>query len=249
MSSEEVLKAVFPFLEGTDLVNCMSVCKQWHNVAFDDYFWKCLCAKRWPSVCKRQSPPTVSYYNLFRSFYKRHQGKTLLPPRLSFNDLEFYIDIWAEETLIFSEVVPGSVLHKGSWTPPPGTCDVLRLHLEGPEYKMTFPVEPRFRIPFLQTVSVSMLVGRKDSNRVACMIKNSVFDYIDRTADRALAFDYLDFSPMYPFVSGIRAWISLLFTDQGKEEDMDVFGIEMDFRDAASSEVEVLWLVDMLDWK
>ncbi|GAA0142279.1 hypothetical protein LIER_35548 [Lithospermum erythrorhizon] len=252
MASEEVLKAVFPFLEGTDLANCMRVCKQWHDVGIDDYFWKCLCAKRWPSVCKRPSPPTVSYYKLFRNFYKRHQGKTLLPPRLSFNDLEFYIDIWAEGTLIFSEVVPGSVLHKGSWVPPPGICDALKLHLEGPEYKMTLPVEPRFTIPLIQTVTVSVLVGRKDSNKVACIMKNSVCDYIDRTAHRALAFDYLDFSPMYPFVSGIRAWMSLLFMDHGKDEEnqeMDVFGIEMDFCDAASSEVEVLWLLDMLDWK
>ncbi|KAM7516716.1 hypothetical protein LguiA_006299 [Lonicera macranthoides] len=249
MSCEEVLKAVFPLLEGADLASCMEVCKQWRDLARDDYFWKCLCAKKWPSICKRPSPPTVTYYKLFQTFYKRKSKRTLLPPRLSFADLEFYIDIWTEETLIFSEVVPGPVLQKGIWVPPPGICDVLRYHLEGPEYKMTLPVEPRFAVPQSQTVSVSVLVGRKDTNRAACIISKSVFNYIDRTAYRALAYDYLDFSPAHPFVSGIRAWISLLFMDHGIEGIIDVFGIEMDFCDAANSEDEVLWLLDMLDWK
>lgn len=249
MSCEEVLKAVFPLLEGADLASCMEVCKQWRDIAQDDYFWKCLCAKKWPSICKRPSPPTVTYYKLFQTFYKRKSKRTLLPPRLSFADLEFYIDIWTEETLIFSEVVPGPVLQKGIWVPPPGICDVLRYHLEGPEYKMTLPVEPRFAVPQSQAVSVSVLVGRKDTNRAACIISKSVFNYIDRTAYRALAYDYLDFSPVHPFVSGIRAWISLLFMDHGSEGIIDVFGIEMDFCDAANSEDEVLWLLDMLDWK
>ncbi|CAK9186021.1 unnamed protein product [Ilex paraguariensis] len=249
MLSEEVWKAVFPLLEGTDLAACMVVCRQWQEIAKDDYFWKCLCAKRWPSICKQPSPPIVTYYKLFQTFYKRQHQRTLPPPRLSLNDLEFYIDIWAEERLIFSEKVPGPVLQKGIWVPPPGICDVLRFHLESPEYKMTLPVEPRFAVPQSQTVSVSVLVGRKDSKRVACIINKSVFEYIDRTAYRALAFDYLDFSPVYPFVSGIRAWISLLFMDHGSEGVIDVFGIEMDFCDAANSEEEVLWLLDMLDWK
>ncbi|KAL2528622.1 F-box protein [Forsythia ovata] len=249
MACEEILKAVFPLLEGEDLATCMLVCKQWQEIARDDYFWKCLCAKRWPSICKRPSPPTVTYLKLFKTFYKRQQNRPLLPPRLSFKDLEFYIDIWSEQNLIFSDVVPGLVLQKGSWIPPPGISDVLRFHLEGPEYKMTLPVEPRFNIPFSQTVSVSVLVGRKDSNKVACIINKSVFDYIDRSAYRALAFDYLDFSPAHPFVSGIRAWISLLFMDHGNEGIIDVFGIEVDFCDAANSEEQVLWLLDMLDWK
>ncbi|KAL2504984.1 F-box protein [Abeliophyllum distichum] len=249
MACEEILKAVFPLLEGEDLATCMLVCKQWQEIAQDDYFWKCLCAKRWPSICKRPSPPTVTYHKLFKTFYKRQHNRTLLPPRLSFKDLEFYIDIWSEQNLIFSDVVPGLVLQKGSWIPPPGISDVLRSHLEGPEYKMTLPVEPRFKIPFSQTVSVSVLVGRKDSNKVACVINKSIFDYIDRSAYRALAFDYLDFSPAHPFVSGIRAWISLLFMDHGNEGIIDVFGIEVDFCDVADSEEQVLWLLDMLDWK
>lgn len=94
-----------------------------------------------------------------------------------------------------------------------------------------------------------MLVGRKDSDRVARVIDKSKFDYVDRTAYRALAYDYLDFSPFYPFVSGIRAWISLLFMDCGNEGVIDVFGIEMDFCDIANSKEEVLWLLDMLDWQ
>ncbi|RVX06761.1 F-box protein [Vitis vinifera] len=165
MAYEEVLKAVFPLLEGADLASCMLVCKQWRDIAQDDYFWKCVCAKRWPSICKRPSPPTVTYY---------------------------------KREIIFSEVVPGPVLQTGIVVPPPGICDMLRFHLEGPEYKMTLLVEPRFTVPLMATVSVSVLVGRKDSKKVACIINKSMFDYIDRTAYRALAFDYLDFSPSIP---------------------------------------------------
>lgn len=251
MSSEEVLKVVFPLLDGQDLSSCMMVCKQWRDIARDDYFWKCLCAKRWPSICKQPKPPTVTYHKLYRTFYKRQQGRTLPPPRLSFENLEFFIDIWAEDKLIFSEVVPGPVLQAGIKIPPVGVSDLLRFHLEGPDYKMTLPVEPRFIVPLSQTVSVSVLVGRKDSNKVACIINKSMFDYIDRTAYRALAFDYLDFSSEYPFISGIRAWISLLFMEDGKGNEgvIDVFGIEMDFCDTANSKEEVLWLLDMLDWK
>ncbi|XP_022144418.1 F-box protein At5g39250 [Momordica charantia] len=249
MTWEEILKVIFPLLEGVDLASCMAVCKQWRDIARDDYFWKCLCAKRWPSTCKRPDPPTRTYYKLYQDFHKGHQRRILLPPRLSFDDLEFYIDIWSEDSLIFSEVVPGQVLQAGIKVPPPGTSNVLRCHLEAPEFKMTLLVEPRFTIPLCHTVSVSVLVGRKDSNKVARIVNKSVFDYIDRTSYRALAFDYLDFSPLHPFVSGIRAWISLLFLDDGNDGVLDVFGIVMDFNDAANSKDEVLWLLDLLDWK
>lgn len=249
MVNEEVLKAIFPLLDGIDLASCMIVCKQWRDVAQDDYFWKCLCARRWPSICKRPSPPTVTYYKLYQTFYKRQNRRILLPPRLSFDDLEFFIDIWSEDKLIFSEVVPGPVLQNGMKIPPLGITDLFGYHLDGPEYKMTIPVEPRFTVTWSQTVSVSVLVGRKDSNRVACIINKSKFEYIDRTAHRAHAFEYLDFSPDYPFTSGIRAWISLRFLEDGNEGVLDVFGIEMDFCDAANSKEEVLWLLDMLDWK
>ncbi|GAB2287732.1 hypothetical protein Dimus_022094 [Dionaea muscipula] len=249
MNSEEVLKAVFPLLDGKDLASCMLVCKQWSYVAQDDYLWKCLCAKRWPSICKRAQPPTMTFYKLYRTFYKRRRHRALLPPRLSFDSLDFYIDIWTEEKLMFSEVVPGPFLKIGLKIPPDGISDMLRYHLESPSYKMTLSVEPRFSLPLGQAVSVSVLAGRKDSDKVACIIDKAQFDYIDRSSFRALAFNYLDFSPKYPFVSGIRAWISLLFMDDGNEGVIDVFGIEMDFCDAASSEEEVLWLLDMLDWK
>lgn len=250
MDSEEVLKSVFPFLDGTDLASCMLVCKQWRDIAKDDYFWKCVCAKRWPSVCKRLTPPIVTYYRLFKTFSRRQYHRTLLPPKLSFTNLEFYVDIWTEDILIFSEVVTGLTLQSGIKTLPSGIPDKPRFRLEGPEYKMIFPVEPRFLVPpGRQTVSVSVLVGRKDSNKIACIINKSTFDYIDRSACRALAFDYLDFSPAHPFVSGIRAWVSLLFTDDVQEGIINVFGIELDFCDAANSEEEVLWLLDMLDWK
>lgn len=249
MTNEEVLKAVFPLLEGADLASCMAVCKQWRDLAQDDYLWKCLCAKRWPSICRRPNPPTTTYYKLYQTFYKRKHRRGLLPPRLSFDDLEFFIDIWSEDRLLFSEVVSGPALQTGIKTPPPGICDVLRFHLEGREYKMTLPVEPRFSVPLSQTVSVSVLVRRKDTNKVACIINKSMFDYIDRTSYRALAFDYLDFSPNHPFVSNIRAWVSLLFLEDGSEDVIDVFGMEMDFCDAANSKEEVLWLLDILDWK
>lgn len=251
MASEEVLKAVFPLLEGIDLASCMVVCKQWRDLARDDYFWKCLCAKRWPSICKRPNPPTVSYCKLYQTFYKRQHRKTLLPPRISFDDLEFFIDIWAENRLLFSEVVSGTVLEQGIKVPSSGVCELLKYHLEGSEFKMTLPVEPWFTISSSQTetVSVSVLVGRKDSNKVARIINKSMFDYIDRSSYRALAFEYLDISPVYPFLSGIRAWISLLFMETGNDGSMDVFGIQMDFCDVANSKEEVLWLLDMLDWK
>lgn len=249
MSCDEILKAVFPLLDNTDLVTCMLVCKHWHEIACDDYFWKCLCAKRWPSICKQSSPPTATYHKLFKTFYKRQRNKTLLPPRLSFNDLDFYIDLWTEQKLIFSEVVPGTDLQNGTWAPPCGICDVLKFHLVSPEYKMTLPVHPRFSIPSGKAVTVSVLVSRKDSNKVARIMNDSIFEYIDRSAFRALAFDYLDFSPQHPFVSGIRAWVSLLFTNYSDDEHFDVFGIELDFCDIANSKDQVLRLLDMLDWK
>ncbi|KAL5987812.1 hypothetical protein ACLOJK_035566 [Asimina triloba] len=245
----EVLKVVFPLLDGKDLASCMWVCRQWRDIARDDYFWKCLCAKRWPSICKRPSSQITSYHKLFQTFSKRPRSRTLLPPRLSFDNLEFYIDIWSGEKLLFSEMVPGLVLRTGIKSPPPGIGNVLKVHLEGPECKMTMPVEPRFTVSRSQTLNVSVFVGRKDTNKIACIVNRSGFDYVDVTSFRALAFDYLDISPIYPFVSGIRAWVSLLFMGDGNDGVIDVFGIELDFRDAASLEDEVLWVLDMLDWK
>ncbi|KAJ4826315.1 hypothetical protein Tsubulata_004077 [Turnera subulata] len=247
MSYEEILKAVFPSLDGVDLASCMLVCKQWRDVAQDDYFWKCLCAKRWPSICKRPIPPTGSYYKLYQKFHKRQHYQTLLPPRISFDDLEFFIDIWSENKLIFSKLVPGPVLHTGIQALP--SLARVRSQDEAPEYKMILPVEPRFKIPLSQTVSFSVFVERKDSGKVACIIDKSMFDYIDRTGYKAMAFDYLHFSPEHPFIPGIRAWISLLFVEERNEGIIDVFGIEMDFCDAAKSKDEVLWLLDILDWK
>lgn len=40
MESEEVLKAVFPLLEGVDLASCMAVCKQWNDIAKDRFLLK-----------------------------------------------------------------------------------------------------------------------------------------------------------------------------------------------------------------
>ncbi|KAA8547922.1 hypothetical protein F0562_004351 [Nyssa sinensis] len=186
-------------------VNCCR--NKWREIAQDDYLWRSLCAKRWPSCCKQTSPSTGFYYKLFQSFNKRQ----ILPP---------------------------------------GVSDMLSFLPENAEFRMVLPVEPSFIVTLSQAIIVSVLVGRKDSNKIACIINKSIFDYIDRTANRAIAFDYLDFTPALPFVSGIRAWISLLLMDNGTEGiNMDVFRIEMDFCDAANSEEEVLWLLDALDWK
>ncbi|XP_073102961.1 F-box protein At5g39250 isoform X1 [Elaeis guineensis] len=244
----EVLKAVFPLLDGKDLASCMLVCCRWRDIAKEDYFWKCACAKRWPSICRRPLP-ALGYYKLFKTFSRPQRPQPLLPPRLSFNDLEFYIDLWSEQKLIFSEAISGSMLRTGIRNPPPGISDILKVHLNGPDYKMVVQAEPRFTITLGSTITVSVLVGRKDTNQIACIIRDSVFDYVDGSAFRALAYAYLNFSPGHPFISGIRAWVSLLFVANGNENAIDVFGIEIDFCDAASKEHEVLWLLDMLDWK
>lgn len=246
--SSEVLKAVFPLLDGEDLVSCMLVCRQWRGIAGDDYFWKCICAKRWPSICKRP-PPTISYHKLFVTFGRSQPPQPLPRSRLSFHDLEFFIDLWSEETLIFSEAVSSTVLQTGIRNPPSGIPDPLKDHLKSDDYKMLMQVEPKFSFSLEQTISVSVLVGRKDTNQMARVVNQSVFGYIDGDAFRALAYDYLNFAPGYPFISGIRAWVSLLFMANESHSISGVFGIEIDFCDAASSENEVLWLLDMLDWK
>ncbi|XP_074317093.1 F-box protein At5g39250 [Silene latifolia] len=245
----EVLKAVFPLLDGVDLASCMLVSKPWREIARDDYLWKCACARKWPSICKKPSSSSISYYKLYRTFYKRQRCRDLPPPRLSFNDLEFYIDIWLEGQLIFSEVIPGPVFLIGIKDPPSGIPDILRLHLKRPDYKMMLPVQPMICLPLGQLASISMMASRKDSDQFACIINKAFFDYVDRTSYRAHASDYLDFSPAHPFISGIRAWISLLLSDHGSDGSVEVFGIEMDFCDVAGTKEEVLWLLDMLDWK
>lgn len=141
------------------------------------------------------------------------------------------------------------MLQSGIKQLPPEISDVLKDHLDGPDYKMTMQVEPKFTIPLGQTINVSVLVSRKDRNEIACILNESVFDYVDGSAFRALAYDYLNFSADHPFISGIRAWVSLLFMAHNEDSIIDVFGIEIDFCDAANSENEVLWLLDMLDWK
>ncbi|KAJ6847031.1 F-box protein isoform X1 [Iris pallida] len=247
-SHGEVLKAVFPLLDGDDLCSCMCVCRQWRDVAQDDHLWKCICSRRWPSICKKP-PPSLSYHKLFVTFSPPRQPQPLLPAKLSFKDLEFYFDLWSDENLIFSEAVSGSTLQAGIKNPPPGIPESLRAHLDSNECKMMVQVEPRLSIPHIRSVTVSVLVCRKDTDQVACILKRSMVGYIDGNAFKALAYDYLGFSSDHPFVSGIRAWVSLLFLSSSDDSVSDVFGIEVDFCDAAYSENEILWLLDMLDWK
>lgn len=248
MISSEALKAVFPILDGEDLVSCMLVCRQWKEIAKDDYFWKCICAKRWPSICKRP-PPAISYHKFFVTFGRSQPPQPLPPSRLSFLDLEFFIDLWSEQTPIFSEVISSNVLQRGIKNPPPGISEALKVHLESDDYKMIMQVEPRFSFSLGQTISVSVFASRKDTNQIARIMNHSLFGYVDGNAFRAMAFDYLKFAPGYPFISGIRAWVSFLFLANNNHSITDVFGIEIDFCDAARSENEVLWLLDMLDWK
>ncbi|XP_031489428.1 F-box protein At5g39250 isoform X2 [Nymphaea colorata] len=244
---EVILKAVFPLLSGSDLAACMCVCRQWRDIGRDEYFWKGLCAERWPSICKKSSPPPFGYYKLYLTFCKKQPPRPLLPPNLSFTNLEFYIDVWSDEKLVFSEVVPGPILQAGIKNPPPGISDVLRLRLEGPGYKMMMAIDPWFPMVQSESISASVLVSRQDTKKLARIINKSSFDYVDGMG-RAFAYDYLEFSPLHPFISGIRAWLSLLLMEDGDGGNV-VFGIEMDFFDAANSEDEVLWLLDMLDWK
>jgi hypothetical protein len=243
----EVLKAVFPLMDGKDLVFCMLVCRQWCEIAKDDYFWKCICARKWPSICKHP-PPDTNYKNLYLTFSKPWKMQDLPVPRLTFDDLVFYIDMWLEESLIFSQAVSGSIFQTGLQSTPPGIPDVLVTHLNSLDCILVMEVEPKLRIPMGHTITVSVLAHRKDTNKMACIINKSTFDYIDSNAARALAYEYLRFSPRHPFITDIRAWMSLLFR-YNETNIIEVFGIEIDFCDAARSETEILWLVDMLDWK
>ncbi|XP_022979540.1 F-box protein At5g39250-like [Cucurbita maxima] len=247
MTCEEVLNLIFPLLEDVDLASCMAVCKQWRDVARNDYLWKCLCAKKWPSMCKR---PNISrtYYKLYRNLYERPKSRCLLTPRLSFDDLEFFIDIWSKNTLLFSRMVLGEVLQDGLKNPTSRTNNVLSYLQEGPGFKMTLAVEPGFSISISDTMSVSVLVRCKNSNKVAHIVNKSIFDYFDKMSCRAFCFDYLDFSHLYPFVSGIRAWVSLLFLDNENDGVVDVNGIVMDFCDVAKTKDEVLCLLYLLNW-
>lgn len=122
------------------------------------------------------------------------------------------------------------------------------MHLASQTYKMTIPVQKGFEICFSEDVHVSLLVRRLDDERVACIIDKYGFDYVDGPGYRAHAYDYLQISPLFPFVSEIRAWLALLLVD-GKAGSLEVFGIEVDFTDAANNDTEVLCLFEILDWK
>jgi hypothetical protein len=129
---DEVLKSVFPLLDGKDLVFCMLVCRQWREVAKDDYFWKCICSRKWPSICK-QPPSDANYKKLYLTFSQPPTIKHLPVPRLAFEDLVFYIDMWLEGSLIFSQAISGCTLRVTLRTSrhPRYTCrtsEVTRLH-------------------------------------------------------------------------------------------------------------------------
>ncbi|KAM3387486.1 hypothetical protein ACQJBY_010369 [Aegilops geniculata] len=243
----EVLKAVFPLLDGKDLVFCMLVCRQWCEIAKDDYFWKCICSRKWPSICK-QPPSETNFQKLYLTFSKPRKTVHLPVPKLTFEDLVFYIDMWLEGSLIFSQAVSGCILRAGLQNTPGGIPDVLVAHLNAADCILMMEVKPKLTVPMGPAITVSVLAHRKDTNKMTCIINTSSFDYIDSNAARALVYEYLRFSPRHPFISDIRAWMSLLFLYKGTNS-IEVFGIELDFCDAARSEPEILWLLDMLDWK
>ncbi|KAF3325059.1 F-box protein [Carex littledalei] len=247
----EALKDIFPLLEGKDLISCMLVCHQWRDIAKDDYFWKCICTRKWPSISKIV-PPGTTFHRLFTTFSQppppRQQPLPL--PNLSFEDLVFYVDVWTEEKeILLSSAVSGSVLRAGLTNVPNGIAESLRSHMDSPDCKMMMPVNPSVAIAYGNTATVSVLVSRRDTNKMARVANRAIFDYVDVTASRALAYEYLRFSPRRPFISDIRVWVSLLFQAGGGHAILEVFGVEIDFCDAATTEVEFLWLLDMLDWK
>lgn len=245
----EVLKVVFPLLNGADLAACMCVSKHWNQLSKDDYLWKRLCAQRWPSTCQGRGPMAIGdsrgYHKLFTSFSRKQRKRPMPAPKLTFEDLEFYVDIWVGSSSVYSAVVPGPIVRSRIYNPPDGICETMQNHLTSQAYKMTVPVQSRFEVCF-NDIHVSLLVRRRDDERVACIIDKSGFDYVDGPV--AHAYDYLQISPLYPFVSEIRAWIALLLVG-GRGPDMEVFGIELDFTDAANNDKEVLCLLEILDWK
>ncbi|MCO5585695.1 hypothetical protein L7F22_039631 [Adiantum nelumboides] len=254
--SSEVLKAVFPFLDGQELAMCMCVCKQWREVAKEDYLWKLACSKRWPSTARSSPLPSSSsspigssrgYYQLFTSL-SRHRLRPSPAPKLCFEALEFYVDIWIDSMAVYSDVIPGTVALTGILYPPPNICISMREHLQSPSSKMAILVNPRFRVSFEGTIRVSLLVRRRDKDQVACVIDRTGFDYVDGPGYKAHTYDYLQFSSQHPFVSEIRAWLALLLVD-APEGQLEAFGIELDFGDVADSDSQILLLLDMLDWK
>lgn len=252
----EVLKAVFPFLDGQELASCMCVCRQWRVVAKEDYLWKLACSRRWPSTARSSLLPSCSslpigssrgYFQLFSSLCK-HRSRPSPAPKLCFEALEFYVDIWIDSVVVYSDIIPGNAALAGIRHPPPNICDSMKEHLQSPSCKMAVLVNPRFQVCFTETIRVSLLVRRRDRDQVACVIDRTGFDYVDGPGYKALTYNYLQFSTQHPFVSEIRAWLALLLVD-APDGKLEAFGIELDFGDVADSDSQILVLLDMLDWK
>lgn len=266
MIKAEILNAVFPFLDSKDLMSCMAVCKEWKVIAQDDYFWKRLSAKRWPSICKLPNPPTVPYYVLYKTFCRRHMSSHLPLPRLSFEDLEFYIDVWTDFRslcpkvvpgsvvhidiwpdfrFLFSKVIPGSVVQSGIKSPPTGSNAMHTNAYKDSGRKLLIPTEPRFTAPLDQDLNVSVLIRRKDCNRVACLIKE-LMPYGGFWCPRAFPCFRLPIcltpSLPYPALAGIE----FLFVEHARA--VDVFGFVIDLAKIAYCERELMWLLEGLDW-
>ncbi|KAL2495596.1 Non-S-locus F-box protein 23 [Forsythia ovata] len=60
----------------------------------------------------------------------------------------------------------GPVVQKRTWTSSPEISDALRFDLDILDDKLTLPVEPMFTITIVETLSVSVLVGRKDLKKL-----------------------------------------------------------------------------------
>jgi hypothetical protein len=97
-------------------------------------------------------------------------------PKLTFDDLVFYIDMWLEESLIFSQAVSGSIFRAGLQSAPRGIPDVILTHLSSLDCILMMDVEPKLRIPMGHTITVPVLAHRKDTNEMACIVNKSTFD-------------------------------------------------------------------------
>ncbi|KAJ4961934.1 hypothetical protein NE237_021844 [Protea cynaroides] len=203
------------------------------------------CVKHWPSICKSSTTALPqSYRELSQMFSKRCHLKLHSCPKLSFDDLDFYIDIWDEEKIVFSEVISGSFLQGGTKDLPPRVCERHKTYLNSSRYKMIIPVDPKFCV-FSETVSVSILICRRDTNKLACIFQKSKLILLYEGCPS----NNLDFASPIAEIAGFLPWVYFLFiVDEDDGPVVNVFGIGLHFGSDTDSEYGVLSLLQMIDW-
>ena len=87
-----------------------------------------------------------------------------------------------DDKLVYLDVVPSTLLQSRIINPPPRICNMMSDNLRSLPCKMTIPVSPRFQVVFSESIHVSLLVGKRDSNKVACIIDKYGFNYVDGPA-------------------------------------------------------------------